>query len=37
MGKTQKKSASDSQMLLVKDFYESKFLHLLTPRETLMS
>ena len=37
LGKTQKKRPSDSQMFSGKDFYESKFLHLLIPTETLMS
>ena len=32
LGKTQKNSPSASQMFLGKDFYESKFLHLLIPR-----
>ena len=36
-GKTQKNRPSDSQMFSGKDFYECKFLHLLIPRETLMS
>ena len=37
LGKTQENRPSDSQIFSGKDFYESKFLHLLTPRETLMS
>ena len=37
LGKIQKNRPSDSQMFSGKDFYESKFLHLLIPRETLMS
>ena len=37
LGKTQKNRPSDSEMFSGKDFYESKFLHLLIPRETLMS
>jgi len=36
LGKT-RKQASDSQMFSGKDFYESKFLHLLIHREVLMS
>ena len=35
--KQTKNRTSDSQMFSGKDFYESKFLHLLIPRETLMS
>ena len=35
--KTQKNRPSDSQLFSGKDFYESKFLHLLIPREILMS
>ena len=35
--KTWKNRPSDSQMFSDKDFYESKFLHLLTAREILMS
>ena len=31
LGKTQKNRPSDSQMFSGKDFYESKFLHLLIP------
>ena len=34
---TNKNRPSDSQMFSGKDFYESKFLHLLIARETLMS
>ena len=37
LGKIQKNSPLDSQMFSGKDNYESKFLHLLIPRETLMS
>ena len=37
LGKIQKNRPSDSQMFSGKDFYEPKFLHLLIPRETLMS
>ena len=37
LGKTQKTGLQISQMFLGKDFYESKFLHLLMPREALMS
>ena len=37
LGKTQKNRPSDSQMFSGKDFYESKFVYLLVPRETLMS
>ena len=37
LGKTRENKPSDSQMFSGKDFRESKFLHLLTPRETLMS
>ena len=37
LGKSQKNRLSDSQMFSGKDFYESKSLHLLISRETLMS
>ena len=37
LGKTQKNRPSESQMFSGKDFYEPNFLHLLVPRETLMS
>ena len=37
LGKPWKNRPSDSQMFSGKDFYESKFLHLLIPREVLMS
>ena len=37
LGKPWKNRPAESQMFSGKDFYESKFLHLLIPRETLMS
>ena len=37
LGKTQGNRPSENEMFSGKDFYESKFLHLLIPRETLTS